>query len=534
MNSPSLPPLTISGLQAGNEFIARLPLAEPPKAASSLLRLFSSLQASPPDVETYFRILEQARLPLGQIGEDLARRYISRPLPLGDIEENSFAAVLDLWRNAAKCYAQCGELPPVHEEDATTHDRRIATLLHRCIFYAGQAIYEHQRARREYPWGLWLDLHGYFASAEEWGLSTLPVQDSHDPLGRSTHCLAAYLTPLLTDMAGCFSLSSRELALTYRWATYWSPLVSLEPLKTGEAAPAFVIDLMQDMALRPVADCLQTDHLRRLDTSRLALQISQIRQQLRHKIPPAQLALGPDCTSSQCARRLEALSKPWSQARAARKFRRHATTGMTQLCTGFEEMHYYVGGHEFEQPESVRTYSRREFESLFVFRQQDDPQQTLQVRKVQLGYALDSWEIVNQSANGFRLVRSISGKKMAHGQLLALSPQDGGSFLLAKTTWLMQEKAGGLCAGILALPGIPGAIAARRIDAPPESQGTFERAFMLPAAPPVSAEPTLVLHAGWYRAGRILEIYTDGPWQVRLTALLDEGPDFEHVAFVLC
>ena len=534
MNSPRLPPLTISDLQTGSDYLARLPLAEPPKAAAALAQLFSCLQTAPPDVETYFRILEQARLPLAQVCDELAKRYVGKPLPFGDIEDSLFDTVVGLWRDTAKCYAQCGELKPVHDEDAATHDRRLATLLHRCLLYTGLTIYEHQRARREYPWGLWLDFHGYFASAEEWALEKHPVADVHEILGRSTNCLSAYLVPILTDMAGCYRLSARELALTFRWARYWSNLVSIETISAGENTPAFVIDLMQDTALLPMAECLKTDQMRRLDTSRLAVHLTQIRQQLRQKVPPSQLALGSDCTTSQCARLLGTIAKPWSQARAARKFRRHNTTGVTQLCSGFEEMHYYISGREFEQPENVRTYSRREFESMFVFRQQDDPQQMLQVRKVQLGYALDSWEVVNQSANGFRLMRSVTGKRMTHGQLLALCPHDGEHFLLAKATWLMQEKESGLIAGILTLPGIPSAIAARRMDAPPESQGIYERAFLLPAKEPISSEPSLVLHSGWYRAGRLLEIYTDGPWQVRLTGLIDEGSDFEHVSFVLC
>ena len=40
MNSPRLPPLTISDLQTGSDYLARLPLAEPPKAAAALAQLF--------------------------------------------------------------------------------------------------------------------------------------------------------------------------------------------------------------------------------------------------------------------------------------------------------------------------------------------------------------------------------------------------------------------------------------------------------------------------------------------------------------
>ena len=62
---------------------------------------------------------------------------------------------------------------------------------------------------------------------------------------------------------------------------------------------------------------------------------------------------------------------------------------------------------------------------------------------------------LNFSGNRFRLVRSISGRKTTHGQLVALCPQHGEQFILPQTTSLMQDKAGGLIAGIKALPGLP-------------------------------------------------------------------------------
>lgn len=534
MNAVSPITFAIRDLQTGCEIVSRISLANPEQAEFDLNRFLDSLLAAPPDGETYFRLLEHARLPIAFVCEELAKRYLNKPLPLGDIEERFFQQVVTLWIKVAKAYAHCAEKDSP-EADSMTHAHRVAMILHRCIHCTGMAIVEHQRARRELPWGLWLDLHGYYGSAEEWEVATLAIPDALDSLGRNTHCAAAYISFLLCDMAGCYSLSVRDQILVRRWATYWSPLVSLHPVAPGDSLPHFIVDLMQDLALRPVSECLQTEQLRRLDTTRLAMQLNQIRQQLMHRIPPAQLALGDDCTAGQCNRLLEHLSRPWSQVRAARKFRRHATSGVTRLCTGFEEMHFYVSGKEFEQPENVRIYSRREFETLFAFRHQEDPLQTLSLRREQLAYEVDTWEVVNQSPNGFRLVRSTSGKKMAHGQLLALCPHDGERFLLAENTWLMQEKGGGLIAGIRALPGMPVAIAARPLEHSGEHIiHKYQRAFLLPATPSVGAEQSLVLPQGWFRSGRIIELFTDGAWQVRLLHVLDDGPDFERISFEVC
>ena len=521
----------VPDLQTGFDMVARWPLANPAQAQSDINAFLDSLGAIPPDGETYFRLLEHIRLPIAFVGDELAKRFLNKPLPLADLEETVFQQVVTLWRKMASAYAQCAQRD-IPENDAV-HALRVATILHRCLHYTGMAILEHQRARREYPRGLWLDFHGYYASAEEWGMATLPVDDALDAFGRSTHCTAAYISVLLCEMSGSYSLSVREQRFVTQWATYWAPLVSLHVAAPGEALPQFVIDLMQDIALRPVGDCLQTEHLRRLDTGHLAIQITQTRQQLRQKVPPAQLGLGESATSGQCSRLLEKLARPWSQARAPRKFRRHATSGMTRLCTGFDEMHYFVRGKEFEQPENVRIYSRREFESLFAFRHQEDPLQTLQTRQEQLNYRVDPWEVVNQSASGFRLVRSTSGRKMVHGQLIALCPHDGERFLLAQNTWLMQEREGGLIAGIKTLPGIPEAIAVRAVEHGSEQAGLYHRAFLLPAIPPLATEQSLILPTGWFKPGRLLEAHTDGSWRIKLQHVLEDGPDFERVSFTV-
>jgi len=174
---------------------------------------------------------------------------------------------------------------------------------------------------------------------------------------------------------------------------------------------------MQDCGLRAASECLQTEQLRRLDTSRLAMQMSQARKQLQERMSPAQIGLGEDCTAAQCHQLLNRLSRPWCLLRATRKFRRHVASGTSKVCSGFVGMHFHISGEEFNQPESARIYSRQEFDNLFAFRHTVDPTQMLEIRQVQLGVGLDSWEVLDQCANGFRLLRSVAGKKVE--QLIA-------------------------------------------------------------------------------------------------------------------
>lgn len=519
----------VPDLQTGLRIISRLPLSNPQLAESELDRLLDSLLQSPPAAGVYLNLLEQMRMSLYLVEEERARHYINKPLPLGDDDEACFQRVIATWYKVARAYAHCARVDTSTE--STEQSFRTAMILHRCIFYTGMVMVEHHRARRELPRGLWLDLHTYFTTAEKKGVATLSIPDALDPQGRSAHCTAAFISLLLSELAGPYSLSIRDQSLVRRWANSWAPLVSLHAALPGESLPAFVIDLTQDFGLCPSASSMQTEQLRRLDTSRLSMQLSQIRMQLSQKLSPAQTGLGEDCTAGQCKRLLEHLATPWSQARAPRKFRRHATSGISRVCLGFDEIHYFITGKEFNQPGHNRLHSHQEFENLFAFPHMAEPEQQLQMRQEQLGFSPDQWEVVNQSATGFRLLRRIAGKKIVHGQLLAICPHDGESFLLAHTSWLMQERGGGLMAGVSALPGIPQAVAARPQGQDVAHSELYCRAFLLPAVPTVGAAQSLVVPQGWYRSGRTVEIFADSARRVKLLHVLEDGADYERVSF---
>lgn len=530
MNTAATPAaLVVPDLQTGAAMLNRLPLANPAAAELQLLHFLDALISTPPDPADLLALLEQARVPLCFVEEEMARRYHNKPLPLPEIEESCFQQVLEAWRKMSRAYALCAELEePDH--DSPQYAARIATILHRCIYYTGMIILEHYRARRELPPGIWLDLHGYYASAEEWGVASVPVQDSLDHEQQATHCAAAYATLLLIDIASPFSQSVRDLNLIRRWAGMWAPLVSISSPDNEIEIPPFVVELMKDTGLHPTPDQeYLTADVRRLDTSRLALQINQTLVLLRQRIPPSQLGLGEEI-SSHIIKLMEQLSRPWTQSAAPRKFRRFPTTGKARVGSGFEAMHFLVSNKEFVQPDAAKTYSRDQFDTLFTFRHMADPSQKLTIQQT-TDYPCDEWDVINHSANGFRLTRTTVGQKMAHGQLLAVCPHDGQNFLLATASWLMQEQTGGLIAGVAVMPGLPQAVGVRFIAANPAESEPFVRAFLLPPVPPVGEESTLVLPFGTYQASRIMEVAGDSIWQVRLKHIVFRGADFERVSF---
>lgn len=521
---------TFRDLADGGDYLSRLVLANPPVAEQQLIRFLDALLASPPAPVVFLGLLEQARAPLCFIEEEMARRYHSKAVPLAGEEEDNFQQVIAAWSKAAKAYALCARL---EEPDNSNSNYRslMATILHRCLYYTGMIVLEHFRARRELPAGIWLELHGYYESAEEWGIAYLPVQDTLENSLQSSHCAAAYTTLMLIDIASPYSNSVRNLNLIRRWAASWAPLISIHRLEDDLEVPPYVVELMKDAPLHPTAshDQLGND-ARRLDTSRLGMQIAHMLAQLRQRITPSQLGLGEE-TSSHVLQLLERLQRPWTQQTSPRRFRRFVSEGIARVASGFEAMHFAISSQEFVQPDAASTYSRGEFDQLFTFRDQVSPGQKLNIRP-QIEFPIDEWVVINHSANGFRLGRSSAGQKITHGQLLAVCPHDGDSFLITEVTWLMQEHGGGLVVGLATLPGMPLAVGARHLS----TNGAHERyvrAFMLPALPAIGEEASLVLPAGMYQASRTLEIVCgEECWQARMMHVLQRGTDFERVSYL--
>lgn len=517
--------LVISDLHAGIDVLSRLPLANPPRALGELHRFVDSMLESTLAADVLLDLLEHARISLCFVGEDLARRFVNKPLPLGEADAAIFRQVVDLWLKTARAYARCAQRQGGLDHDGAD---RLALILHRCLYYTGQALIEHQRARHELPAGLWLDLHGYYASAEEWGVATLPVPDSLAPSDRATHCTAAYACVLLIELAACYSLSLREQGRVRRLATLWAPLLGVERFAADAALPPLVIDLMHDSGLRAASECNPGGTLRRLDSKRIGEQLHHARTQLRHRVSPAQIGFGDDCSSAQCLRLIELLTRPWAQLRVVRKFRRHASAGIARVCCGFASIHYVLSGQVFGDPGRDCGYSRQQFDALFALRQEGDSQLQARVQHEQLDVGSDDWDVVNESANGFQLRRASSGRKLAHGQLIAICPHDGERFILAETTWLMQERSAALLAGVAALPGLPQAVAARPLPEAGRPE-RYERAFLLPAVAAVGANASLVAPPSWYHPGRIVEIIGSG--RVRLIDVLQEGSDFARISY---
>lgn len=513
--------------QQCRKVLDQLPLTNLPLAYETLSALIGGMQNTPPAPIGYFEILEAARTPLAFVHEQMAERYAAKPLPPDSTDDEVLRHVVGLWQAVARSYAQLARLGA---QDPAAQ-ARMATVCHRSIHYSGRTIVEYYRARRELPRGVWADLHGYFARAEELAVARTPVAESLNEATQNETCEAAYATVLLIDLANPYGRSPREFLWICRWAQRFAALVAVTPADESDPPRTYGVDLMLDHGLVPMDQRARSETLRRLDGTALAQEIQRILSKLKKKVAPSALGLGDDCQEPACGRLLLQLFRPWCLAATARRFPRRPAAGVAEICNGFEAIHYYVGGTEFVQPDHVRVYSRDEFDTIVTFRYMVDPAQPLHVHAAQMGFVLENWQVVDHSVSGFRLQRSEAGCRVEYGELIGLRPPDSKIFLLCKVSWLMFEGTGNLFAGVFVLPGTPQAIAVRPTGLAVSPSERYVRAFLLPAVEALKEKNSLVLPRGWYRPERVIEIHTVESRQVRLEELLTQGSNFDRVSF---
>ncbi len=504
---------TIADFQSGMDLLASLPLANPVVALRDLENFFDSMAQTPPGQEGYLELLEQSRIPLCFITEDLARNYIGKALPLSDEDERFFSRVTGLLYKLVFAYSRC--VRPETARKSEMDHARLALVLHRSLYYAKVLVVEYHRVYRELRPGLWKAIHTYYDCAEKHGVATHPVRDELAGHEEAIHCSSAFFSLLLTELASPYSLSTSYQSLIRSWSDRWAHLVDVHTISAEANMPNFVIDLRQDVALSEgKSDVQHREHLRKLNNKRLAKHLKQVSQQLQQKIAPAEIGLGEACTPEQCRHLLSRIVNPWLQIRAPRKHRRRSTDGIATVCVGFEAIHFLIAS------------------GISTFQPVPGKDESLPFGKEHAGFTLDPWQITNQSASGFRLVRQRMGKSVRHGQLMAIRPHEGEPFLLGCINWLMQESSGSLVVGVEVFAGLPQAVAVR----PPASAAgePFRQAFLLPAIPALGSKESLLLQQGSYRSRRLLEIRSPDKHSlktVELGRILNSGYDFERARF---
>jgi hypothetical protein len=508
-------------------WLEHVPLANVAAAQVQLSRELTEFNRLPIGATQRLGVMEALREAVNFVQIEQARRFSNRALPMSDAEATAFTATIGLWHEMRLGYERC--LEGASNGDSAMR-AQAGLLCQRVLFYIGLRMFHHHRAYREVPAGDWRSLHAAYAAAEKLGVAEEPVKDFLNRDVQDTSPRVAYARAVLTALCNPNELTQRQLTfvayLLERWASKLE--ISAKPLE-AEDVPPLVADLESEASPSRGAPAAQREP-RYLDTRKLGKSLRNRVALLRKGESPAKLALGEDCVQPACEQLLVHLYRHWCVGKASRALERRAGSGEAEVCSELAAIHHYIAGRVFRSPGEQPELTAKQRQEIATFgrvssREDDD-------YSGQQGFFIEQWRIVDESAQGLRLVRRAAdpGKRVAHGQLIGVRPAGGRQFMLGHVRWVMAAENGDLHAGVKLLPGVPSPLAARPAGLNVEA-GSWVPALGLTAVPALNAPASLILGPGWYKPKRVIELHAEGPSKVRLTEVMERGADFERVAY---
>lgn len=517
-----------SDATACKQWLKALPLTNVQLVQSELIQQLEVLSHFPLPALERLKILEQLRETVAYIAGELGKKYRNKPLPFTTLELAAWNNVETLWQILAANYRLCLQASIDGDAGVAAFTALITQRAMHCLVVQ---ILEYGHAYRAVPSALWRQLHPLYAYAEEREVASKRIKDGLNREDGSDSCEAVYAKALLLSLADPRQLSSRQLLQLDRWLDKWAARAPLDKEQPPTPAlPLVAVDLAG--ASGPAFYTGQMMKEKRfLDTERTALSLRKRIKFLHNGGNAAETGLGEDCIQPGCEAFLTTLYRRWCEIQPSRVHDRDSAEKAVDLCFAFPAIHFFLSdATPFKQPGETLDLAPEIMQDMHMYGRVTKRTEKLLISR--LGFSLESWRCLDQSAGGFRLERGAVGERISQNLLLALRPEGDEHFTLAVVRWLEATENGGVSIGTRAMPGKPTPMAVRQIGANKLNAGRFVPAFMLSTMPGQKAPPSLVLPMGWFQQENRLQIYTGMTETVRMVSLLEKGANFDRVGFV--
>jgi hypothetical protein len=486
-----------------------------------------------------FELLESLRATMGDVQDDMAKKFAGKPLPFTPPEQAAMEGTMAVWQAQLNGYLRCLEAAAAGDSAITAQK---ATVAQRALAVFADWQVDLCRGEQLPDASFWRRLHMTFAMAEKMGIAGEAVNDTARHGNTLTSALAAYGEVHLMQMASPYELPQRHLNWIARWSRRWGSKISLlaaPPTQVANLAMPLFVDLDSD---RPASYMPRSGGEGRwLETSELRKSIKARLAMLEKGEQPSRLQLGEDCTQPAAGQLLQRVYQRWCKGGAPRRHERKPASGGCEFIVGIEAVHYYLSGRQpFRPPTNDDSMLRKEREELATFggraTHQDADYSAQHGYQVENWSILDDWQLLDQSASGLRLSRPLkSGVRVGTGQLIAVKLAGSSHFVTGSVRWALHEPdANGnptLAVGIQLFPGTVQSVGVRPID--PGLRETYRQGLMLPAVAALNEPAAVIVPIGTFRIGRPIEIWLGEKTlqKINLVGVLDRGSEFERCTY---
>jgi len=475
--------------------------------------------------------LELLRETVQLVQGEYSKKLISKKLPLSEDELTVFVSIIALWQSMVTGYQRCLQAQLAGDKKLSDHG---AFLTQRCLRYSGLQIFEHLRTGYEFDTKLWHQLHRLFAFAEQAGFHQQAVSDDLHSSEHASSCQTVYAKMLLACHVHPFELTRGQLQLLDRWLTQWRDNLVIEKryLISKEDAPPLAVDLASSQGLQAVQLVEPSSSMRYLSMIALSKLLRVKSILLQQGQLPQQLELGNDCAAPDCTEFLIRLHQLCCEKQPERQSERHVVAQSAALCFSIEGIYAHIAHKPFKQQKRELGADSLSHKQIAAFGRVLS--ETNRHNIAHLGFALEDWQIENESISGARVLREVNhGERIGSYQIVAIKPSDANAFMLGKINWVSVTCSGYLRMGIQYLPGMAQAISIKAKGINAVLSDRAQPALLLSSVALLKSPASLILPRNFFVAEYQANITHHGGeiQTVKMGFSVDKGVDFERVSF---
>lgn len=456
-------------------------------------------------------------------------RYGSKFLPHSNVELGAWAISINLLTEMEAGYRRCYQ--DAHAEDSPLNSHA-ALIIQRTVRYIGLGMLMSGFIYRQFDPAIWMRLHLQWIEAESRGIATAKVKDSVGALDGSSSVQQAYVAVVLGQLANVYQLKPREIDFVDNILKRFSHKVTVSATPTPNRDGALLsVDVLASAGAHFLDGETATDHTRYLDINDLSKSVRRRARKLLEGEEPAALDLPHDWSRSETYDLLSRLHALWCEGNPVKPATIFPMEEEAIVAFGIGEVHFFLSGNLFEQPDVKRELSRAEMNDLSMFGRVSEA--TIRARYAEFNYGSETWPILDESRGQVVVARPPNSTRgVAIGNLVGVRIGKKDEFYLSYITEIREMIGGEFRVTLTLLPGKPEATAVRSTDN--RAQVTnYVPGFRLPGSDSMKLRETLIVPAGFVQKGRGIDVFHPGhgsPKQVLLEEFVKRGGDFDQVS----
>ena len=512
------------------EWLKSIPLTNIPQAQQNILDALRIVNRSPDFVPLErLTCMELSRDKVAFLLSEQRTRYSGKTIPLSHGDNAAWQISRTLLTEMESGYRRCWS-------DAVSEDSPLvghaALIIQRIIRYIGLQMLIAGFIYRRFDMALWMRLHLQWMEAESRGLIDKRVKDSVGSVDGYSTVQQAFTAVLLGQAANIYELTPRQIDFVDAVLKRFGHKIELA--REGTPNPQGLlcaVDLLANAGCTFQAYIEPADHVRFLQLDDLSKSLRRRIKKLTDGEEPSSMDLPAEWSASEAREQLVRLHKLWCEGTGTRSAATIPDDKEAQLTFGISEIHFFMSGDLFEQPDVKRELTRQETNDITMFGKVSEA--TIRARYAEFNYGTETWGIVDESRGFLRMLRPPnSSHGAAIGKLVGIKIGKQEGFYLGVVRELAEELDGAIYATLAMLPGKPEATSVRSADNRNRAGGSYVQGFRLPPMDALKITETLVVPASFAQRGRGIDIFHAGhgsPKTVKVLDFVERGVDFDRV-----